>query len=95
MKNQKINVLDVPMDENDAGAETIRDYLKALLTVLWDEGEGFSGKRPFGNSSWESEVWQALVKSGHIEGEFDDQGYLKDYDGDTGYKLIAKAIQEL
>lgn len=50
-----INILDILMGENDAGALTVRDYLKALLRRLWLEQEGFSGKRPFGNSGWEDE----------------------------------------
>lgn len=37
-------VLDTPMEENGSGADTIRGYLKALLTRLWEEGEGFGGK---------------------------------------------------
>lgn len=42
----------IPIQENDAGAKTIGEYLKKLLLTLWDEEDGFSGKRPFGNSSW-------------------------------------------
>jgi hypothetical protein len=39
--------------DSDAGDNiTIRDYLRILLETLWEEGEGFSGKRPFGNSGW-------------------------------------------
>lgn len=46
-------ILDLPMDkeENDAQASSVRGYLKTLLKTLWEEGEGFSGKRPLGNSS--------------------------------------------
>lgn len=47
-----MSILDTPMQENDADAATIRDYLKALLLRLWEQGEGFDGKRPFGNSGW-------------------------------------------
>ena len=32
---------------------TVKDYLKTLLHTLWDEEDGFSGKRPFGNSGWQ------------------------------------------
>ena len=38
------------MGVNDADAENIGEYLKALLSAVWHEGESFSGKRPFGNS---------------------------------------------
>ncbi len=32
------------------------------------EGEGFSGKRPFGNSCWESDLYWPLAKADVIEG---------------------------
>jgi hypothetical protein len=54
-------ILDLSMEDNDAGAETIRDYLKALLSSLWAEKEGFSGKRPMGNSGWEYDLYGTLV----------------------------------
>lgn len=57
-------ILNCPMGPNDAGADTVKDYLKALLGSLWDEGEGFSGKRPFGNSGWEYELIEALQEQG-------------------------------
>jgi hypothetical protein len=30
-----MNILDIPMQENDAEAATIKDYLKRLLLDLW------------------------------------------------------------
>lgn len=68
-------ILDLPMQENDASADTIGNYLKELLSSLWEEGEGFSGKRPFGNSNWEVELYHTLVLHGIIKGEIID-GYL-------------------
>lgn len=47
---------------------TIRDYFKALLDRLWEQGEGFSGKRPFGNSGWEYDLQRPLVMAGVIAG---------------------------
>lgn len=87
-------VLALPMGENDAGAATVRDYLKALLSTLWDDGEGFSGKRPFGNSGWESELYAALVSAGAVEGTVDD-GYLEDCDTGAARALIREAIKAL
>lgn len=55
-------ILDAKMGENDADASTIRDYLKSLLTLVWSDGEGFDGKRPFGNSGWEGEIYATLVE---------------------------------
>jgi hypothetical protein len=42
-------LLDLPLDDDarkDSGADTIGGYLCRLLLVLFEEGEGFSGKRP-------------------------------------------------
>jgi len=90
-----MNILDVKMQENDAGAATIRDYFKALLTKVFEESEGFSGKRPFGNSGWEFEIYRALITSGHIKGKLDENGDIEDYDGKTADKLIHEAIVAL
>lgn len=60
-------ILDLPMGPNDAQAETVRDYLKQLLLALWLEGECFSGKRPFGNSNWETELHRALADAGLVD----------------------------
>lgn len=93
------SVLDCPMQENDSGADTIRGYLKALLLTLWYEGEGFSGKRPFGNSGWEYDLALALVKGGFVKGSIhsysdSDEVYedLDDYDSKQLSKVIIQAI---
>lgn len=90
MRDMKI--LDLPMQENDAGAATVRDYLRKLLSTLWREEESFSGKRPFGNSGWQHEVYAALVKGGAVKGRFDPDGYLEDVDQEAADKLIQDAI---
>jgi hypothetical protein len=90
-------VLDCPMQENDSEATTIKGYLKALLFTLWDEGEGFSGKRPFGNSNWEDDVAFALVKGkfikGRITSEMEDGEVVNEYLEDADYPLMNKLIQ--
>jgi hypothetical protein len=88
-------ILDTPMQDNDAGAATIRRYLVALLVALWHEGEGFSGKRPFGNSGWEWDLLAALAKAGHVSGKFDEDGYLEEVDQVAGERMIAEAIEAL
>jgi hypothetical protein len=90
-----MNILDCPMGQNDAEAATVRDYLKALLRELWASGEGFSGKRPFGNSGWEYEVYTALVKADLVEGKLDTDGYIEKVDRDTADRLILAAIDTL
>ena len=89
------NVLSCPMQPNDAKAATVRDYLVALLERLWVEEEGFSGKRPFGNSGWAYEVYEALVKADIIEGEVDEDGYLETVDHRHADELIVAAIRTL
>lgn len=90
-----MNVVDCPMEPNDAEAETIGDYLRALLLELWYEGEGFSGKRPFGDSSWEYDLYKALGQAGLIDITFDDDGYVDEVDSATADKLVAAAIKGL
>jgi hypothetical protein len=88
-------ILDVRMQPNDADAATIREYLVKLLSLVWLHGEGFNGKRPFGNSSWQYELYEALGRGGFIDIEFDEDGYLEDCDNDRGDQLITLAIRAL
>lgn len=88
-------ILKVPMLENDGEADTIHDYLKKLLTQLWADGESFSGKRPFGNSGWEYELYKALVMVGAVKGKLDGDGYIEDVDTTAANKLIFSAIKAL
>lgn len=89
-------VLATPMGANDANAATIRDYLVALLRTVWAEGEGFSGKRPFGNSDWDCDLIAALAHAGHIESPFDeDEDWISGYDERPARKLIDAAIEAL
>ncbi|MFE2994179.1 hypothetical protein ACFXG4_04095 [Nocardia sp. NPDC059246] len=83
------------MQDNDADAETIRGYLLALLRQLWEHGEAFGGKRPFGNSGWEYELYEPLARAGLIEATFDEDGYFDTCDNHAGHELIAQAITAL
>ena len=88
-------VLAVPMNDDDSGATTIREYLVALARVMWEHGEGANGKRPFGNSGWQWDVYAALAKAGLITATFDEGGGLDDADTEKGDALIAAALQAL
>lgn len=90
-----MNILDLPMQQNDAKAATIREYLKALLAAVWERDESFSGKRPFGNSGWKSEVYAALIKAGAVTGRLDDEGCVEECEDGEADFLIAKAITSL
>jgi hypothetical protein len=89
-------VLDAPVESDDVPeARTVRDYLVALLAKLWEDQEGFNGKRPFGNSGWDSDLIAALARAELIEGSFDEDGYLEASDDEAGEELIAGAIKHL
>lgn len=60
-----MNVLDVIVD-GDLGKVPLRYYLGKLLYTLWCDGEGFSGKRPFGNSGWDYDIAYALCAGGFV-----------------------------
>ncbi len=71
-KLKPYEVLAAPMETNDADAATVGEYFKALLRMVWVEGESFSGKRPFGNSGWESDVTDALKAAGASSDDIDE-----------------------
>jgi hypothetical protein len=78
--------------DEDSGAKTMREYLHALLTRMWAEGEGFSGKRPFGNSGWEYDIYRQLVAANLVEGKLDKEGYIDTFDEDFANKLMFRVI---
>lgn len=87
------SILSIKMQENDADAWTVGEYLAKLLAAVWEEGESFSGKRPFGNSDWEYEVYAALIKAGAIDGALDEWGYITRVDERAAHKLVANTIR--
>lgn len=86
-------LLDLKLDNPDFPENfTIRDYLRQLLTTLWVEKEGFSGKRPFGNSGWEYDLYKPLVAAGVVPGTLDEDGYICDVDEVQGSVVIHSLI---
>ena len=79
--------------DEDSGATSFKSYFKILLKSLWRQGEGFSGKRPFGNSDWQWNIYKYLVESGAVEGGFDDDGYLDWFKQETADRVIIKLIE--
>lgn len=77
------------------GRVTIGGYLIKLLETLWNEGEGFSGKRPFGNSGWEYDLYKPLISAGVIRGDLDEGGHIDWVDESAGTKAIFAAIKAL
>ena len=92
------SILNLPMQDNDAGAKTIREYIVLLALTVWQENVNFSGKRPFGNSGWEYDLYAPLVKAGAVKGTFDEYGCI-DIDSfeeeQKADKIITKAIKSL
>lgn len=74
---------------------SIKGYLKKLLETLWEEGEGFSGKRPFGNSGWEYSLYAPLVAGGFVKGRLDADGYVDEVDKDAANQMIFDIIASL
>jgi hypothetical protein len=74
--------------------ETIKDYLIDLLLALWRQGEGFSGKRPLGNSGWEYDLYYPLIKADIIDGEIEDD-FIVRVDVVSGNLAIEEAIKQL
>ena len=81
-----------------SGKVTVVEYLKALLTELWQEEEGFSGKRPFGDSGWQFDVYKGFVAAKLIKGDIDTEGeedWLNECDGEAGLALVLEVIKLL
>jgi len=66
-----LNILDLPILNPDRGTWdnkptiNLRQYFQLLTISVWEEGENFSGKRPFGNSDWQSDVCEVLEAAGY------------------------------
>ena len=59
---------------------------------MWVQGEGFDGKRPFGNSGWETEVYAALIAINAIYGRIDEEGCPWRFNEREANQLISKLI---
>jgi len=88
-------VLALPLEENDSGETTVHGYLIKLLTMVWEDGEGFSGKRPFGNSGWQGDFDKAFIEAGWVTGRLDEDGWVDDVDDEAVNGLIRSAIKAL
>lgn len=85
--------LDITFQSKDLNREiTIKDYLKALLLTLWDKEEGFTGKRPFGNSGWTYSLYAALITSQAIPGVLDEDGYIEQVDTTMAHDVVKQLI---
>lgn len=86
-------ILALPIKRRDIDEEiTIRQYFYDLMSALWTELEDFDGKRPFGNSDWEYEVYASLIRHELIPGAFDENGYIKEVDSAQANAFVLKNI---
>ena len=91
-----METLDLQFYSEDLRKElSIKQYLQELLLTLWKEKEGFSGKRPFGNSGWEFDLYTCLIKNNVIEGRLDEDGFVEDVDEEKAYAIVLEAIKSL
>ena len=89
------DIIDLPIGYNDADTDTIGGYLRALLRQLWIEEDGFSGKRPFGNSGWKAPVEEALISGAFVNGKLDEEGFISKIDSSASDTLMLEVIKEL
>lgn len=88
-------ILNYPCKFNDVDAKNIKGYLKELLLTLWIKEEGFSGKRPFGNSGWQYDIYIPLIKMKAVSGKLDEYDCLEEIDQEAADKLILQLIHHL
>jgi hypothetical protein len=98
MHKESVNIelMDKVLSTEINEGETIKEYLCGLLLTLWAEKEGFSGKRPFGDSGWNWDLIRALALNGLVEATFDEEGYIETMDNIEEAKaeqMITNAIK--
>ena len=77
--------------------KTIGEFMQQSLLNLFREGESFSGKRPCGNSGWEFQLHETLVKAGYVSGTYSSTEYdtwLEDYDIDKAEDILNQVIRK-
>lgn len=89
-----LEILNLPLG-GDFKKTTIRQYFQNLLETLWDQGADFSGKRPFGNSGWEYDIYLPLVFNGIIKGVLNEEGSIENLDELAANRLVFQLIKAL
>lgn len=51
---------------------SVRQWLRELLCRVWIEKDNFSGKKAFGNSDWEYDLYIALAENNIINGSVNE-----------------------
>lgn len=92
LEQQLKEALDVRFD-SDAGDDlTVRQWLRELLMLVWIEDESFDGRRPWGNSGWENDIYRPLVKAGFIAGAVHESGRVEVDDVNAAAAFVSDLI---
>lgn len=90
-----MNILDVKMLDNYINAETVRDYLKALLVDLWLKDAKFNPEYPFGNSAWKHDFYRAFAAEGLIKSTYvNERGEYMYFYNQEAMNQVDKLIEE-
>lgn len=95
MTIEEIANLVVPDPIQDGKTTTIKGYLLSILRTFLKEGEGFSGKRPFGNGGWEYDLYTVMIKAGAIDGELDEEGCVNSVDSESAGEIFLEIVDSL
>ncbi len=88
-------VLNHKYNKWDLGHCTIRNYLVSLARKCWVKEDSFNGKKPFGNSGWKYDVYNALGHGGFIRVNLDNEGNIYSTDEEAGDLIIKACFDKL
>ena len=84
------DLLNARMQPNDAEADSVRDYLIALLLGVWKNQDSFSGQHPFGYADWWVDLGLAFIYSRYALGDENNEPIFEETD-----VLVTVAIERL
>lgn len=70
----------------------VKQYLKQILQKMVENPTSFDSIAPFGLKDWKDQIYFAMVERNLIEGSFDMDGYLEEFDQRTADNLIQELI---
>jgi hypothetical protein len=82
---------------NQNGGKTWADWVHGVLSTLEREVDGFSGKRPFGDSGWHTSLCIGLLTVrpdiAISDPTFDEDGYIQEFEID--YDKVSSAWEDV
>lgn len=73
----------------------VQAMLRNIFMTLWNQKHCFNAKRPFGNSFWEYEIYAELMRSGQVDGRFDENGDIDTVDKKAADDLVRDMINSI